>query len=260
MPSDIFGPWNPNGGDTGGSGTTPVGENWDTPALLSGTPFWDSVDTAVQFMEPGPWNRCQLGDRVLPGFCVVDVPGRERKVDSKDGAGKGGATQTIKGWSPSDVTITITMWTREQWLAWVDCADDFSVEDKDGDKPWAIFTPAAQIAGVSSILIKKVSAPKIANGIATVTINGSDWLAKPKVTGTSTPNSSKTSTGEVNAQDAWNAYLACGGAADDEAGWSDFKKKNKLPPGLQPPFGYPATAAPPAAPPANEWGQAVPES
>ncbi len=84
-----------------------------SPAIiLNDGPFWDEhADAYIQTGEPGDWQRCKLGPYDLPGIVDVTAPMPRRKVDVKDADAKGGATTTIKGWSPSTVKITVRMWT-----------------------------------------------------------------------------------------------------------------------------------------------------
>lgn len=57
-----------------------------------------------------------FGSLPTPGVAEVDAK-RERKVDEKNAPGSDGATVTIHGLKPADITISILIWTPEQYRA-----------------------------------------------------------------------------------------------------------------------------------------------
>lgn len=70
----------------------------------------------------GPTIATSLFDKVFfgslptPGVAEVDAK-RERKVDEKDTPGVDGATVTIHGLKPADVTVRLLIWTPDQYKA-----------------------------------------------------------------------------------------------------------------------------------------------
>lgn len=97
-----------------------------------GTPFWDpaaTVDTELRYSGSGPtpeatsrdqwsaWDKMTIAGRDVPGHVVVF--GRNtRRVDDPAVAGLDGARLTHLGYDPSEVDITVTLWTPGQWEDW----------------------------------------------------------------------------------------------------------------------------------------------
>jgi hypothetical protein len=60
------------------------------------------------------WDKVFFNMKPTPGIAEVEVK-RERKVDVKDAAGADGATTTIHGVSPAEITVRLMIWTPEQY-------------------------------------------------------------------------------------------------------------------------------------------------
>lgn len=84
--------------------------------------FWDPKAIANgETYSSNDWDTCWLGDLQLPG--LVDVRcNPQREVDKKKRHGSDGAKITVYGYLPSEVVISVLIWTKDQWEAWQKCA------------------------------------------------------------------------------------------------------------------------------------------
>ena len=174
---------------SGGSSTsTKTTSTTDTPPPATRVVFWDPdhADQYIQLREPSPWLRGKLADKRVPGLMEVKVPGATRKVDVQSPPSKGGAKIIVKGWSPSDVQIKVTMWTNEQFEAWQELKPLIRV-DGTSTNAVPILHPVAEESSVSSVVIKKVSGLEDGSipGTKVVTIDATDATTQ-KNTGTGT--------------------------------------------------------------------------
>lgn len=64
-------------------------------------------------IAPSIWDKVFFASVPTPGVAEVDAK-RERKVDEKDAPGSDGATVTIHGVKPADITIKLLIWTPDQ--------------------------------------------------------------------------------------------------------------------------------------------------
>jgi hypothetical protein len=258
MPDDAFGSWQQPGTGGGGESTSTPDPGPTTPAIVDGVPFWDSSTYAyVQVAQPGPWKRCKLGKHQLPGVVTVTGTPAERKIDVKDAPGKGDATITVKGWSPSSFKITMVLWTPDQLREWLKIQDDLLGKDGSSD-PLDIINPVTEAAKVRSVILKSPGLIEDGpvRGTKKITLDVVKWVASAKTTGTGTPKGSK-SAGANNQDDLFKAYQLYITYAQQQRAWGASTWKtwwefaagvlNPVPP---PPPGYPQYAPPPKA---NEW-------
>lgn len=147
----------------------------------------------AEALDPG---FCTIGTWQFPptsGSCTVLVSiEAEGKVDEKEADGKDDATTTWKGRKPASVKISLS-WRAFNWQgqtpANVDiraALKDLSPRGMNGGKAWEFTHCDAEVHGVLSIIIKKISGPKWELGSDKVTadIEAASWVKPaPKDTG-----------------------------------------------------------------------------
>lgn len=176
------------GSSTGSSGSSSGGTTATTPVAppsAISVPFWDTNEAGyAQFGDPSPWLKGKLAGKDCPGTMDVTIPGATRKVDAQSPSGKNGAKIVIKGVEPSKVTVKITLWTSDQWTAWLALEPKLSVKLKESV---TIYHPKADLARISNILITKEPSYEDGTpaGTKIVTFEGID-SGDPKASGTGT--------------------------------------------------------------------------
>jgi hypothetical protein len=154
-------------------------------------PFWDSPNGAFDqwiddLGEASVWDVATLGGRKLPGLVKVDGAEVGRKWDVKTGPGIDGATTTDQGYEVAKPTLTLLLWTPEQWEAWQDIVPLLVPKPGKATKkpPTAVPVthPALNGLGINNLLILSLSAPKPASpkGAFEVTIKTVQWLPSKK--------------------------------------------------------------------------------
>ncbi len=80
--------------------------------------FWDpkALDDGKTYQD-NEWDTAWLGDAQVPGLVNVRCQ-PQRETDKKKRHGTDGAKITVYGYMPSDVMITVLIWTKAQWEAW----------------------------------------------------------------------------------------------------------------------------------------------
>jgi hypothetical protein len=145
---------------------------------LSELPHWDD--------NPALWDACYLAGQQLPGIITVDID-RARKIDVKSPKGKNKATITVQGNEPANVTITIEISTKEDLLSLNEIIPLLEpvTDPKKATASDAvdIACPMAAIRGVNSIIISKLTGPKLKGGLMTLTVNAIEFDAPPKAKG-----------------------------------------------------------------------------
>ena len=118
--------------------------------------FWTSTASAnIVTRKPGAWCRCTLGGIELPGVVTVIAAMPERKIDVKGGKGKGGATTTAQGWTPTKVTIKCVLWTPEHLATWRKIEDQMAPERDASATPRDIESPVLGTR-VTSVMISRI--------------------------------------------------------------------------------------------------------
>lgn len=144
----------------------------DTPL-----PHWED--------EPEVWDACFLGGNQLPGVCRVEVT-RKWKIDKKSAKGKNGATTTLQGSEPADVTIVCTVLSREDvselWRL-VPLLEPYRGGAKNNDFAFDIASPATTWRDIKAIVIESMEGPKLVDGILTLTIKAVEYCPPAKATG-----------------------------------------------------------------------------
>ena len=139
-----------------------------------GVPFWGD--------DPGTWDSVEIAGVELPGLAEVDGD-VEMRVDLKETPGAKGAKHTLLGWKPSQVTITLRIWTAEQLALWVSIAKQLRpLVAKGGTnqpKPVDIYHPNLEIFGIYQVTITKIGFLRpegsAAQGVRTVTMQGLEF-------------------------------------------------------------------------------------
>lgn len=121
-------------------------------------PFW--------YDEPGAWDTCALGVFVLPGRARVTVS-RTKPIDIRKAPGQYGATLIIMGSEPAQVSITLTMWSAEQWAAAVSILGAIELPNP---KPqaYAITHPVPNSRGVNGVVVQTIAGPNVGSIVGTV--------------------------------------------------------------------------------------------
>lgn len=85
--------------------------------------FWEDGDipTATAsgpLYAPNPWDTMVIGGQRLPGIVEVTAT-PSKKADTKKASASHGAKTTIHGTDPAEASISITIWTLEQWQVFI---------------------------------------------------------------------------------------------------------------------------------------------
>lgn len=140
-------------------------------------PYWASIEQS----EASAWNTCALGKDYLPGVCVVTAK-KGRDIDIKKAKGQDGYTMTDNGASKGEVTITMTLATKEDWITWQAIRPRVDPNRPGAARvPLAIRHPQAQDRGIDNVVITDIeaSAPTARGGM-TIKIECAGWYPKPK--------------------------------------------------------------------------------
>lgn len=156
---------------------------------MTRVPFWDRPGAGEVRVSPGEaslWNVGTLGGRELPGLLKVDGAEVSRKWDVKTSPGTDGATITDQGYEVAKPTLTLLLWTSDQWDTWQDIAANLLPKpgkaSKKPPRPVPVTHPALDSVGVNNVIILSISAPKPASpkGAFEVTIKTVQWLPSKK--------------------------------------------------------------------------------
>ena len=143
---------------------------------MGAQPFW--VDEGG---DEQAWDFCWLGEDLLPGLVEVEA-GKSRDVDVQKNKGTDGAALSDDGYVPAAVTITLRMWTREQWAAWQDVYPKIDPQRPGGlRQPLSIVHPEPNHRGIDTIYVTSISgsSPR-RGGVKTETIECLQWFPAPK--------------------------------------------------------------------------------
>ena len=177
-----------------GSGSKSTGSGTVTTTIPAATniEFWSEYpDSFIQLSEPSPWQTGKLAGKPCPGIMDVEVSGASRKVDAQSPPAKGGAKIVVKGWTPSEVTVKVTIWTPSQWEAW-QALKPFLRVDQSGTNTVSIDHAVAAESDITQLTIKKISGVHNGTIVGTkqITIEAID-AGQPKTTGTGTAKGGK---------------------------------------------------------------------
>lgn len=140
--------------------------------------------------DPESWHVATIAGEDTPGVCKVEGADRVRNYDKKTGPGRSGVTQTFRGKGIVELTLTIQIWTADQWDAWEDFAS-FLKPFADTGKAVDFFHGAIDSLDASKFVITSLGEPKQAREGDTLflaTIKLSEYTPPPKANVTNTPN------------------------------------------------------------------------
>lgn len=138
-------------------------------------PFWSQSEDA------DAWNTLVINDEALPGIATVDVE-KARDIEVKKTKGDDGVNLEDNGRTPADVSITLTIWTVEQWTAWQRIRPKIDPHGAGGIRsPLNASHPELADSGIDFIYIKSISssAPSNRSG-KVIRLSAQQWFPKPK--------------------------------------------------------------------------------
>lgn len=152
------------------SGSTALGLDLSS----KGVPFWGD--------DPGAWDAITIAGVRLPGIAEVDGD-VELRVDLKETPGAKGAKHSLLGWKPSQVTVTVRVWTADQLELWAAIAKQLRPLIAKGGtnqpKPVDIYHPNLEIFGIHQVTVTKIGFLKpvgdVSQGMRSVTINALEF-------------------------------------------------------------------------------------
>jgi hypothetical protein len=115
-------------------------------------PYWGDA--------PAAWDQVILGSITLPGVAKVTVK-RSRKIDVKSGAGVSGATTTVQGFQPADVTILVRLSSDADLQAMFAALGTLEpvIGPTATDVAFSILHPATTMRRVSAVVVKDIDGP-----------------------------------------------------------------------------------------------------
>lgn len=163
---------------------------------MSATPFWDS-DGSATFGDTyaiNPWDTATLGGVKVPGIVRVQAA-PARKCDKGDGTGTDGGRLRLQGRPPTDVAVTVKLWTPDQLAAWDQLLDTvWHPEAKREVVPYAITYPSLKRVGITAVVIVSVPTCQLNDDGTTLwTIKAVEYRPPAKKNTTTTPTGAKVS-------------------------------------------------------------------
>jgi hypothetical protein len=121
-------------------------------------PFWNPG--AADALEPGPWDALRIGDTEMPGLATVK-PKRVARIDSQESPGVDGASQVTLGRKPSEVDVTVRIWTADH----LDRLETLmrkilTPASKAPQRPVKLDHPALRLHGITSMFVAEVAGPE----------------------------------------------------------------------------------------------------
>lgn len=134
--------------------------------------------------DPQGWDRCQLGNAVLPGHSKIVNAEILVKCDRKSKPGANVARPTFHGVDPQPVHIELTTYSDADREAFADQCKAWLPGDKKDPNPISFDHPSTRHLGIKVVVVLKIG-PMILKSpsIATVKIECLDWRpskTKPK--------------------------------------------------------------------------------
>lgn len=143
---------------------------------MAAQPFWvtdDQSDLA--------WDFCWLGEDLLPGIASLSVE-TAREIDVQRQKGSNGANLSDDGYEPATVSITLQIYTADQWATWQKVRPKIDPRNAGGLKrPLQIVHPETADAGVENVYVRRISTsnPSARSG-KTISIDCIEWFPAPK--------------------------------------------------------------------------------
>lgn len=111
---------------------------------------------------PNPWDTAWVNGEQIPGLVVVDGAVKLQIDKSKKAQGKDGITLTSNGLLPGPVDIDITLWTEDQWEAFIAIRRTIWIKPNRGEavRVVTIDHPAFALWDINQVMIESPSVPK----------------------------------------------------------------------------------------------------
>lgn len=165
---------------------------------------------ANPLVSPEQFDFLNVAGTISPGVCKLEGSSRPYKWDVKDAPGSQGATETYRGWRPSEgIKFKFLMWTAAQIDEFFGTFVPLLQYDatKSNPKPINVLHPVLAANGITNIVTKEIG-PLVDSGsqLWSVTVEFIEYRPAPKKNATSTPtgtnSNSKPGTGnKPTAQD-----------------------------------------------------------
>lgn len=153
------------------------------------------VLTASPISNSQEWHRFRLKGVLSPGTIPKGgIKGFKRATgwDIKKGKGSQGATLTLDEVPPVTGSITLQLFTDDDFIDWFDFVSDVLFTDAALQKSegLTIFHPAFGAIALTTVVVKSFSAPEHqGKGVYHVTIELLEWSSPPPTSVVSTPDS-----------------------------------------------------------------------
>jgi hypothetical protein len=150
------------------------------PAPKRQVDYWDSLPATTDtngnpiFVGQGPvyaggWDTAMLAGQRLPGICDVKCE-KTLQIDQQKGQKSDGAALVMQGVLPASIDITITIWTQEQWVRFLELVPGFwrkptkdapdSADAPNSMSAIEIFWPGLLYLDISQVIVTSISAPE----------------------------------------------------------------------------------------------------
>ncbi len=135
------------------------------PGILTALP-----ELSSQPLDDGisPWEVIYFGKVRAPGKATVEG-GRRRIVDPRMIPGSSGQIPTVMAFMPAEFTVTLTMWTNQEWLLWQNLVlllypkpqpSQIATQTTSTLRAIDVLHPAFQALSVTSVYIVDIRAPR----------------------------------------------------------------------------------------------------
>jgi hypothetical protein len=140
-------------------------------------PYWADNDPA----QAAAWNTCVLGSVQLPGICIVKAK-KGRHFDTKKAKGQDGYTSKDNGATEGKVTISMTLATRADWIAWQKVRPLIDPNRPGATRsPLEIKHPECADRGIINVYVVEIEGePPTARGGKRFTIDCTEWFPQAK--------------------------------------------------------------------------------
>ncbi len=113
-------------------------------------PFWAD--------DPDLWDVCTLGGKDLPGLSKVTCNGIGRKLSNTSPKGTDGVRTRDSGLAFGEGSITVVLWTADQFATWLDLLDTLNPRARLSDRgPIEIQHPIVNMLGITKVYLGTVT-------------------------------------------------------------------------------------------------------
>lgn len=141
-------------------------------------PYW----TGAGGQQDTAWLFAWLGEDLLPGIAFPVKCSKSRDVDAKKAKGSDGVTLEDNGYTGAKVSITLHIYTPEQWAAWQAVRPKIDPQRPGGTRaPLDILHPEPNEAGVTQVYVKTIESDSpTAKGGKIIKLECIEWFPQPK--------------------------------------------------------------------------------